>query len=164
MMLGILLTDFPDQAGSTYSINLLGSAIGCVIALLAPTYLGGEGMVTLSSLIAGLAALAATGLTRGKLFKHPTGLGVIALIIFNLLDLSLRMTSQNGLPLLELHISPYKSLSYALQYPGSEVLHRQWNAFSRVDVVHSGGIHSIPGLSYRYLEPLPQLDGMLVGG
>jgi len=165
MALGILLTNLPDQAGSTYAVNLLGSALGCVIALVVPPYLGGEGMVTLSSLLAGLAAVAAavsvTSLHLKSLFAR---LGIIALFIFNILDLSLRITSQTGLSVLKLHISPYKSLSYALQYPGSMVSYSQWNAFSRVDVVRSGGIHSLPGLSYRYLEPLPTLDGMYVDG
>jgi hypothetical protein len=31
-------------------------------------------------------------------------------------------------------------------------------------MVRSGGIHSLPGLSYRYLGPLPSLDGLLVDG
>jgi hypothetical protein len=31
-----------------------------------------------------------------------------------------------------------------------------------VDVVRSDGLHSIPGLSYRYLEPLPGQDGIFV--
>jgi hypothetical protein len=65
---------------------------------------------------------------------------------------------------MELRISQYKSLSYALQYPEAKVIHRQWNAFSRIDVVRSSAIHSLPGLSYRYLEPLPSLDGLLVDG
>lgn len=162
MALGILLTDFPDQAGSTYAVNLLGSASGCVIALLAPPYLGGEGMVTLSSMLAALAA--AICMTRLHLKKLSDSMVVIALLIFNVLDLSLRLTNQAGLSALELHISPYKSLSYALQYPGSRVIYRQWNAFSRIDMVRSEGIHSLPGLSYRYLQPLPQLDGLLVDG
>ncbi|HEX6033492.1 MAG TPA: hypothetical protein VFY83_03620, partial [Anaerolineales bacterium] len=54
--------------------------------------------------------------------------------------------------------------SYALQYPGSQVIHRRWNAFSRIDIVRSAAIHSLPGLSYRYLQPLPALDGLLVDG
>ena len=66
--------------------------------------------------------------------------------------------------MLELRLSPYKSLSYALQYPGRGGQLRQWNWFSRVDVVRSGGIHTLPGLSYRYLQPLPALDGLLVDG
>ena len=161
MALGILLTGYPDQAGSIYAVNLLGSAFGCVIALVAPASLGGEGMVTLSSL---LAALAAIFVTRQQLKQLSFSLVWIALLLFNILDLSLRITSSVGLSALELHISPYKSLSYALQYPDSEVIFKQWNAFSLVEVVRSGGIHSVPGLSYRYHEPLPQLDGLLVDG
>jgi hypothetical protein len=44
------------------------------------------------------------------------------------------------------------------------VIYNQWNSFSRVDLVQSEGIHSIPGLSYRYLEALPPLDGLFVDG
>jgi len=164
LALGILLTDFPDQAGSTYAINLLGSATGCVIALVGPSILGGEGMVTLSSLVAGLAAAVAVFSTPRGSKKLFVSLGLSALLIISLLDLSLRLAKQNGLSAFDLHISPYKSLSYALQYPGSSITNSQWNAFSRVDVVRSGGIHSLPGLSYRYLEPLPQLDGLFVDG
>jgi hypothetical protein len=51
-----------------------------------------------------------------------------------------------------------------LQVPDAQVTHRRWNAFSRVDVVRSGGIHSLPGLSYRYLQSLPSSDGLLVDG
>ncbi|MFZ2096853.1 MAG: hypothetical protein WAV05_09465 [Anaerolineales bacterium] len=161
MALGILLTSYPAQAGTTYAVNLMGSALGCVLALIAPATLGGEGMVTLTSL---LSILAAFCLIRTHPQKLLLGLGIIALFIINLLDLSLRIINQTGLSAFELNISPYKSLSYALQVPGSQVIYRKWNAFSRLDVVHSSGIHALPGLSYRYLDPLPALDGLLVDG
>ncbi len=161
MALGTLLSKYPSQAGTTYAVNLFGSAIGCVLALLMPVFLGGEGMVTLSALLAAVAALCATQL---KPIKNALRLGTIALLILTMIDLSLRLSSQSGLPAFDLHISPYKSLSYALQYPGSRLTTSRWNAFSRLDVVESLGIHSIPGLSYRYLEPLPQLDGLFVDG
>ena len=162
MALGLLLTVFPDKAGSTYAVNLLGSALGCVIALIVPSWMGGEGMVTLSILLAALAAAACT--IRSHPFKLLATLGVIALLVLAVVDLGLRLTDQTGFPALKLRISPYKSLSYALQYPGAQVIYRQWNAFSRVDVVRSGSIHSVPGLSYRYLQPLPVMDGLLVDG
>ena len=56
MAVGLLLTTYPLRSGQTYAINLLGSALGCLLALLAPSILGGEGTVVLSS---GMAALAA---------------------------------------------------------------------------------------------------------
>ncbi|MBN2147037.1 MAG: hypothetical protein JW726_06595 [Anaerolineales bacterium] len=162
MALGLLLTNYPDHAGPTYAINLLGSAMGCIIALVAPAHLGGEGMVTLSSFLAVLAAT--VSLAHLRPIRYLVSLGVVTLFIINALDLSLRLTGQAGLSALELRLSPYKSLSYALQYPEAQVIYRQWNAFSRVDVVRSGGIHTVPGLSYRYLQPLPLLDGLLVDG
>jgi hypothetical protein len=161
MALGILLSKYPEQAGATYAINLLGSAFGCVIALLAPVLVGGEGMVTLSAMLAGISAICAT---RLQPIKNPLSLAAISLLMITLLDLSLRLATPAGLPAFDLHISPYKSLSYALQYPGSRVMNSRWNAFSRLDIIQSPGIHSVPGLSYRYLEPLPQLDGLLVDG
>jgi hypothetical protein len=162
MALGILLARFPDQAGSIYAVNLFGSALGCLIALVIPSYLSGEGMVTLSSLLATLAAAVCMFNLHSK--RIFTSFAILALLSLTSLDLVIRLSGQTGLSTLDLHISPYKSLSYALQYPGSKVTYRQWNAFSRVDVVQSGSIHSLPGLSYRYLQPLPQLDGLLVDG
>ena len=164
MALGFLLTRYPHQAGAVYAVNLFGSALGCAIALVAPSTLGGEGMVTLSSFLAALAAVITLKRPLKHTFRHPVFLGSIALLLCGLLDLGLRTGGNSGLAILQLHLSPYKSLSYALQYPGAEVTYRQWNSFSRVDVVRSGGIHSLPGLSYRYLQPLPTLDGLLVDG
>jgi len=54
MAVGLLLDVYPKSAGQTYAVNLLGSAVGCVAAMLTPPYLGAEGTVALSS---GLAAL-----------------------------------------------------------------------------------------------------------
>lgn len=162
MALGLLLTTNPAKAGSTYAVNLLGSALGCVIALVAPKGLGGEGMVSLSSLLATLAA--AVAILYRRPIKVCAIIGILALCVFTFLDLGLRLTSATGLSALELQISPYKSLSYALQNPGARVIYRQWNAFSRIDVVRSSSIHVVPGLSYRYLQPLPAFDGLLVDG
>lgn len=164
LALGLSLTHLTAHAGSVYAVNLLGSAAGCVIALIAPPLLGGEGMVTLSSLLAGLAALSAGWSSHEGLKNLSLKLGVILLVILNTLDLGLRLAGQSGLSIFDLKLSPYKSLSYALQYPGSKVTNSRWNAFSRVDVVQSGGIHSLPGLSYRFLQPLPTMDGLLVDG
>lgn len=161
MALAILLTGYPSQAGPIYAVNLFGSAAGCLLALLLPGYLGGEGMVSLSSLLAMVAAILTIRIQRSVIFTYILTFGMA---LFALTDLSLRFSVRMGIPALNLHISPYKSLSYVLQYPDSKVISSQWNAFSRLDVVQSHSIHSLPGLSYRYLEPLPQVDGMLVDG
>lgn len=162
MALGFLLSAFPHSAGMTYAINLFGSATGCLCALIAPPHLGGEGTVILSIALAFLAGL--ISISRIHKLWHPLFFGTAILFLFSLFDLGLRFAGNPSFAFLELRISPYKSLSYALQTPGSRVIHRRWNAFSRIDIVRSEGIHSLPGLSYRYLQPLPSFDGLLVDG
>ena len=169
MLVGLLLAAYPRAAGQTYAVNLLGSASGCVIALIAPPALSAEGTVMLS---AGLAALAAAiqigqrpdSLRRSHLARVSFGGLAIALLLIVVADIGLRLSGRDGLPLLALRLSPYKGLSYALQYPDAQVTYRRWNSFSRVDVVRSSSIHSVPGLSFRYLQPLPPEDGLLVDG
>ncbi len=156
MAVALLLRAFPRQAGRTYALNLLGSALGCLLALVAPSLLGGEGTLVLS---AALAILPAFSPARPSTTRKPTGL--LALLV--LADLSARALGLSPI-LPDLRLSPYKSLSYALRYPDAETLYRRWNAFSRVDVVRSASVHSIPGLSYRYLDPLPPQDALFVDG
>ncbi len=162
LAVGYLLDTRPRSAGTVYAVNLFGSSVGCLLALVGPSVLGGEGMVVLSAALAVLAALIPALSAHG--FRRPLVAAIGALLLFCLLDLGLRLTGRQSFSVLQLRTSPYKSLSYALQYPGARVIYRAWNAFSRIDVVHSGGIHSVPGISYRFLEPLPALDGLLVDG
>ena len=169
MAVGLLLTAFPRSAGKTYAVNLLGSALGCTIALAAPSYLGSEGTVVLSSGLAVAGSLVCLvkpkpGSGRSLAVKAAPVIVASLLLVFAIFDLVLRLGEHTGLSFLELRLSPYKSLSYALQQPGAQVIYRRWNTFSRIDVVRSSSIHSIPGLSYRYLQPLPPADGLLVDG
>lgn len=166
MAVGALLAAKPQSGGKTYAVNLFGSAVGCLLALVAPQQLSGEGTVIFSS---GLAALAAVlcqfsgNLPEKNIFslRFILATGLLALCLF---DCGWRASGKPSLPWLELRLSPYKGLSYSLQYPQSQVIFRRWNAFSRVDLVRSAGIHSYPGLSYRYLKPLPAQDGLLIDG
>ncbi len=180
LAISLLLTTYAQDAGKVYAINLLGSSAGCLCALVAPPLLGGEGMVTLS---AALAVLAALGLYLSHPVRHYTGLSqpilhpfrqkilgvaikllALVLLVVTLGDIGLRLVGKSGIATMDIRLSPYKSLSYTLQYPGSQVIYRRWNAFSRVDLVRSQGIRSLPGLSYRYLQPPPLEDGLLVDG
>jgi len=181
---GLLLTVHADQAGLTYALNLLGSAFGCLLALFAPNLFGGEGTVTLSVALAGTVGViwlvrgqAASAdrlqisgnrrktkwlyaITRGFIFWAL----LIVLLVISISDVSLRLTQNSGLSLMALSLSPYKGLSYALQYPSARLIHQAWNAFSRVDVIRSPGVRSLPGLSYRFLHLPPPQDAVLVDG
>ena len=162
MAVGLLLNAYAPMAGQVYAVNLAGSALGCLVALVAPARVGGEGTVVLSCALSALASLVCAA-SRHRSQLLLSGLAS-ALLVFGLLDLGLRVTGQSTSALLDLRLSPYKGLSYALQYPGAKVIYRRWNAFARVDVVRSPGIRSLPGLSYRFTQLPPPQDGLLVDG
>lgn len=150
-VLGLLFLLEPGASGRLYAANLAGSALGCLLALLAPPLLGGEGTVLLSGLLSSLAAPALGG---GR-FQRWVALGVAALCLAGLLFPP---------SFLEIRLSPYKGLSYARQFPDATGTFRRWNSFSRVDRVQSSAIRSLPGLSYTYLKPLPPQQGLFVDG
>lgn len=161
LAVSLALAADPGAAPRTYAANLLGSALGCLLALFAPSFAGGEGTVVIA---AGLAAAAGAVAWDERGRPRIAGRAFAALLIaFALIDAGLR-ASGHPLPRLALQLSPYKSLSYALQFPGAKTVYTRWNAYSRVDLVRSAGIRSLPGLSYRYLGPLPAEDGVLVDG
>ena len=138
---GLLLAARPETAARTYFVNLVGSAVGCLLTFLASSTLGGEGVVVLSSALAALGALLfqvmSDEVTSNVLFRF-----ISVPVIFCLLGIVILQPSY-----LDLRLSPYKDLSYALNVPGAEVLSQRWNAFSRVDLVESPAIRSLPGLS-----------------
>jgi hypothetical protein len=160
--LGSLLGQFAGTAGTIYAANLLGSGVGCLLALAAPGWVGGEGAVTLYAGLAGLAALVCSASPPSA--DRRTALAALGLVVFSLADVVLRASGDSSFSFLALRLSPYKGLSYALQSPGAEVTSSRWNAFSRIDLVRDSALHSVPGLSYRYLDPLPSMYGLFVDG
>jgi hypothetical protein len=61
-----------------------------------------------------------------------------------------------------LRVSPYKGLPAALRYPGARPLHTYFTPFAVIDTFTSPAVRFAPGLSLRYLEPLPEQIGFAV--
>ncbi len=149
---GLLLSVQRGAVGRTYAANLAGSALGCLLAVMLPSRTGAEGMVLLTAGLGGLSAL---------LFSHPRWPGAL-----------LQLAAVGGLwlaafhlPLaLEIRLSPYKGLSYALLYPDSRLLFRAWNGVSRVDVVESSLIRSLPGQGIACRGQPPPQRALFVDG
>lgn len=154
LVLSLLFVLHPQDVGRLYATNLTGSALGCALALLAPIAVGGEGVVWLSAALSGAAALCFS-------LRRTRRLGGLSALSLALVALMVLIPVLDP-PALDLRISPYKALSYALQYPDARLISQRWNSFSRVDVVESGGVRSLPGLSYRYLAAPPPQLGVLV--
>jgi hypothetical protein len=167
MAVSLYLEAYPARRGQIYAANLIGSAVGCGLALVLPALLGGVGVVIFSSGLGALAALGAGLRTeRGRQVRlHAARMAVgAALVLLALVDGVMRLTDGPTLTLFDLKLSPYKSLSYALQVPGAEIVQSEWNAFARVDWVTSPGIRSFPGMSYLYMEALPVQEAIFVDG
>jgi len=151
--IGVLLAAMPDQAGKIYFANLIGSGLGCPLALAVLSLVGGEGAIIFASLSGALAAL-------GLAYRRSWARFGLALVLAGLLTVFLFRTPA----IFDINMSPYKALSNALRYPGAQVAYRGWNAFSRVDVVESESIRSAPGLSYVYPNAPPSQKGVFTDG
>jgi SAM-dependent methyltransferase len=153
LVLGAALSKMPAQAGKLYGFNMVGSGLGCLLVLIIPTLFGGGGTIVLAALL-GLVAFFVFSVSGSKYLlglAFAIGMGLIVLLI--------------SLPtLLEVKMSPYKSLSQVLLQAEARTLSTEWNAFSRVDVVESSGIHLAPGLSFNYQQELPHQLGLTVDG
>ncbi len=155
--IGLLLSARPAIASWTYFVNLLGSAAGCLLAMIAPGALGGIGVVLLSGALSATAALLFAGarpkprqVKRSLLPAGQLGVLLILLIVFPW-HLAVRL-------------SPYKDLSRLLTLSDAEVVSSRWNAYSRVDLVRSASIRMLPGLSYRYVGELPLQNALAIDG
>ncbi len=149
---GLLLSLQRGRVGRTYAANLTGSALGCLLAVVAPSRTGAEGMVLLTAALGGLSAL---------LFSRSRGPAALlqSVLVGGLLLMAFRPP-----PVLEIRLSPYRGLSYALQYPDSRLLLRAWNGVSRVDVVESSLIRSLPGQGIACRGQPPPQRALFVDG
>jgi hypothetical protein len=140
-----------ERVNRLYFSNLTGSALGSFLVLFSFGPLTGSGVVVLSAILAGVSALAFTGLRRTA---RVVGCWVVVLLVL------LPFSSS----LLPIQISPYKNLMAALRYPGARLIDTRWNAFSRVDIVESGLVRHAPGLSLKYEGEIPRQIGIIVDG
>jgi spermidine synthase len=155
---GLLLAAHPEKANRTYAANLTGSAAGCLLAVAAPTLVGGEGTILFASALAAIAALVSQHRPISSLQSLLPRLAQLALIT------TLILAAVNTPQWLQIRLSPYKSLSYALLLPDAELVSQRWNGFSRIDVVRSQSIRSLPGRGFLCPDlPPPQL-GLTVDG
>ncbi len=154
-VVGALLSAEGYPVNQVYAANLVGSGLGALVALAGLTWLSAPGVVLVAAAL-GLAATIAFTPYRTAQYASRITLSILILI---LLTLALRPPA-----LLDVQISPYKTLSSLLRHPNAEITFTGWNAFSRVDAVESSTIRSYPGLSLGYMGPTPEQAGLTVDG
>ncbi len=153
MVIGGLLAADPGRLHRAYAANLIGSALGCVIALPLLAWIGGEG-----ALLAG----AAMGLIACCLFAmRRSGQSILRMVIPLAGAATLVVVAILRPEWITVRLSPYKALSQALLAPNAHQTVSEWTAVARVDVVESNSIHIMPGLSQNALIDRPPLQAGL---
>jgi hypothetical protein len=139
-----------SRSGLIYGADLLGAGVGSVGILFLTALTSPERGIFLISAI----VLAASCI----LLAAPLRTAAIVLS-FGSLTLFL-LQPEFG----RLRISPYKGLEAALRYPGATHLRTCYSPEARVDIFRSPAARLAPGLSLKYLYPLPEQTGIAVDG
>ena len=150
MIIATAFSSMSEKSGLLYGADLLGAGMGSTVILYFMTTTGPERTVFILSSV----VLFASFMISGKKLK-------IVSLIFILFNLSLFLIEPE---FINLRMSPYKGLEMALRFPGAEHLRTYYSPFSRIDTFKSPAVRFAPGLSLRYLEPLPVQTGIAIDG
>jgi hypothetical protein len=153
LTIAVALTRFAREAGRLYFSDLVGAGLGCGLVLLLFAPCGGAGVVLFSSALGVFSALSFS-VKKQRWFRA----GQFLWLAFLALVFWIRPAP------VEIRISPYKSLPSALRYPGARLIDTRENSFSRIDIIESPAVRFAPGLSLKYLKPLPRQIGISVDG
>ena len=158
LIVAVLLTgggrSDPVPSHLVYGASLAGAGLGCAIAVVGIDLLGGEGVILLAAAVA-MGGAAGFSLLTGR----RRGLLIAAGATVALLSVAVAVPEP-----LEMNISPYKDLSGALRFPDAEVVTTVWERGTRIDLIRSDGIRSLPGLSFTYRGLPPTQDGVTFDG
>lgn len=136
------------KSGSVYAADLIGAAFGSLIALLLLSA-GGPGTTVL---LLALPLFVSVYLLSGRAGRYIAA--GLALVIVAVLIIAPDIAGPR--------MSPYKPLAVALRFPGAEVLQTSHSPYSRVDLFTGPATRLAPGLSLRYLDPLPRQIGLSI--
>lgn len=146
LIIATALSNWSSRSGLIYGADLLGAAAGSIGILV---------LTSLTSPERGIFLLAAFVLaTSGILLASPCRIAALVLALASL------ACFQQQPRFARLRVSPYKGLEAALRYPGATPLGTYYSPSSRIDTFRSPAVRFAPGLSLRYLEPLPEQTGI----
>jgi len=163
---GLAFTLWGRRAGTLYAASLLGSGLGCLLALVALNLTSVEGCILAGAIMAACATFAFAGEPGLRQASARRYRGIRSLVV---LASALLVLAAGGLlwqtpGWFDLRLSPYKPLSQIANYPDARVVAARSNAFSRVDVVETSNLRSAPGLSLGFTSAFPRQTGLVVDG
>jgi hypothetical protein len=150
LLIATVFSMHSEESMLVYSSDLIGAGTGSLAVLYLLNTSSPEYTVLTASALCLIGAL----VTGGKNVKLLT----LAFLAVNLIALLTHPA------LIEVKLSPYKRLSLFLKYPGAEHMNTYYSSYSRIDTFRSPAVRYAPGLSLKYLEPLPEQIGLAVDG
>jgi len=143
-----------EKPGITYFYNLIGSAAGAISSIFIIQEFSKEWVIYIA---AATGIVAVILLMDKKNFKTFASLTVVFAIVFSMLVVFKPSV-------MEIRMSPYKSLPTILRYPDSEVILTKENSYAKMDVIKSPSIKSAQGLSLKYEKIPPSQMGITIDG
>jgi hypothetical protein len=141
---------FSKKAEFIYSFDLIGAGAGSITVLALLNIAGPEYAVLSASTLCFIGAIISG-------IRHTKFLAIL-FIVFNII------ISLVHPEFIDVRLSPYKRLSISLKYPGAEHLKTYHSPYSRIDIFKSPAVRFAPGLSLKYLDPLPEQIGLSIDG
>ena len=153
-------TRVDDRSHLIYGANLLGSGAGSLAGLLVLAAVGGEGAVLAASILGVLSSFLFY-LQPNKSVSTWQQLVALPALLFLLICLAMLYSPPS---FWALRLSPYKTLSTLLQTLDAKHTVSAFDQATRVDVVESSTIHSMPGLSLTSPLGPPLQAGLMLDG
>ena len=139
-----------------YFFDLIGAGLGCIVVVFLIRYLGGQGIVVLSSLFSAVAAIhVLNGMLkeegnkrRASILLYTTGL---LLVLFG------------AKAIFPIPLPPDKALNHYIKEKGSKLIYSSWNSFSRIDAFAPVPRYTW-GLSKNFKGEMPEQIGITIDG
>jgi hypothetical protein len=148
LILSTALSTMSDYARLIYGADLSGAGIGSILTMWLLSTGGPEKIIFIISSIS-IISLFIYGQKKARFVSF-------IFLVVNMTVLYIHPSFINP------KISPYKPLETALRFPGSEHLKTYHSPFSRIDIFKSPAVRFAPGLSFKYLETLPEQTGISI--
>lgn len=155
-VMSIIISRKSEIVQKLYFFDLIGAGLGCIIVVFLIGFLGGQGVIIISSLFSSLAAVVALkGLLPEESRKKSFSIILFIIGLFVILPVA-RWIFPIPLP-------PDKALNHYIKEKGSKVIFSCWNSFSRVDA-----FSPVPGytwgLSENFKGKMPEQIGITIDG
>lgn len=150
LVIGGVFSRWPGASPSVYAANLLGSGAGSAGATLLLAVLTVERVLAITAVVALLAApVLDWHRWRDRVAWPAALLGVLAVALVALPPAPA--------------VSDFKALSRVMDLPDVRRLEHGTGLHGRLTVVRSDSLRSAPGLSLQWTEPVPAMDGLVIG-